>query len=342
MPATVSAKTVRATLGAAQVLGLDAAALAKTRGVAAAVSDVDARLPHAAWLGLWEDIIRQTGKEALGIEAAQRLPWGHWDVLDYLIGTSEDLGGALRRFERYFALISTGVAHVLEKHDDGMQLVRRHAPGCATRLLAPSEFAFACIVIRMRAALGVHWCPREVHFASPAPKSQTAYRKLFECTVRFEAESSTLVIDAASLALPMQRPDPELRNILEKHAALLVGKLDTESDLLSQTRRAIMHGLHDADVSVARSARRLGMSVRTLQRHLADSGQSYDELLDSTRRELARRYLGDPSLSIQETAHLLAFADLRGFYRAFRRWEQCTPLEYRQQAGARRSLRVGA
>jgi AraC-like DNA-binding protein len=76
------------------------------------------------------------------------------------------------------------------------------------------------------------------------------------------------------------------------------------------------------------------MSVRTLQRRLADSGQSYDELLDGTRRELARRYLGDPSLSIQETAHLLAFGDLRGFYRAFKRWENSTPAEYRRRPKA--------
>ncbi len=55
------------------------------------------------------------------------------------------------------------------------------------------------------------------------------------------------------------------------------------------------------------------------------------KLYDDTRKQLARRYLGDPNISIQETAHLLAFGDLRGFYRAFRRWEDCTPAEYRQK-----------
>src|SRR5262245_5340591 len=49
-------------------------------------------------------------------------PWGHWDVIDYLIGTAADLGAGLRRFERYFAVISTGVSHVLEEH--GLPMAR--------------------------------------------------------------------------------------------------------------------------------------------------------------------------------------------------------------------------
>lgn len=337
MLGTVSAKAVRAVLGAARVLEVDAAALAARWEVAEALTDVDARFPHAAWLGLWQDIIRQTGKESVGLEAAERLPYGHWDVIDYLIGTSETLGGALRRFERYFAVISTGVAHGLERHADQVHLVRRYSPDCYTRLRAPAEFAFACVVIRVRSALGFRWCPCEVRFAAPAPASGLASREFFGCPVRFEVETSAIVIEPTELELPMQRPDPELRGILERHAEILVGQLGTETDLVSRTRRGILDGLRDADVSVARTARRLGMSVRTLQRRLQDGGQTFDELVDATRRELARCYLGDPKLSIQETAHLLGFGDLRGFYRAFRRWESCTPAAYRQRAGPGRA-----
>jgi AraC-like DNA-binding protein len=197
--------------------------------------------------------------------------------------------------------------------------------------LAPAEFAFANVVIRMRMALGFHWCPLAVEFAGPAPSTDAEHRRLFGCSVRFEAALSAIVIDRSALALRMREPDPALNGILERHAAMLVGQLGTETDLEGRTRRAILIGLRDTDVLIASTARRLGMSPRTLQRRLQDAGQSYDELLEATRRELARRYLGDATLSIQEVAHLLAFGDLRGFYRAFRRWEDCTPAEYRQR-----------
>lgn len=331
MAGTVSAKTVRAALGAAKALQLDAGALAQAHGVTEALTDVDARFPHTAWLGLWRDMVRATGRESIGLDAAEHLPWGHFDAVDYLVGTSEDFGTALRRFERYFALVSTGVAHVLEDHGDSVQLVRRYAPGCHTRMLAPAEFAFANIVLRMRAALSVSWSPRVVRFAAPPPPSDATHRRIFGCPVTFEADESAIVIDRAALSLPMQRPDASLLAILEKHADMLLERLGTEAHPVGRTRNAILQGMRDGDVTIARTARRLGVSVRTLQRELQGSGQTYDALVDECRRELARRYLGDRSLSIQEIAHLLAFVDLRGFYRAFRRWEGSTPAEFRKR-----------
>jgi hypothetical protein len=240
MPGTVNAKTVRATLGAAKTLGLDAGALAEAWNLEDAAKDVDARFPHAAWLGLWQEIVRRTGSESIGIEAAERLPWGHFDVLDYLFATAEDLGTALRRFERYSALVSTGVTHRLEEHDGLVRLVRHYAPDCYTRLLAPAEFSFANVVIRARVALGFHFCPLAVEFAAPAPSSDDAHRRVFGCRVRFEAEHSAFVLDPSMLRLPMQRPDPELSQILERHAELLVGQLGTESSVVASGRRVIV------------------------------------------------------------------------------------------------------
>ena len=331
MAGTVSAKTVRASLWAAQTLGLDPRAVAEAHGVADALTDVDARFPHTAWLGLWRDIAR-AGGDSIGLDAAQRLPWGHWDVIDYLVGTSEDLGTALRRFERYFALVSTGVAHVLEDHGDSVHLVRRYAPGCHTRMLAPAEFAFGCIVLRMRHALGTHFRPRVVRFAAPAPTSDAAHRRVFDCPVSFDATESVIVIDRATLALQMQNPDPSLRAVLERHAEILLERLGTEVHPVGRTRSMILEGMRDGDVSIERAARRLGTSVRSLQRSLRGSGHTFADLVDDSRHQLARRYLGDPSLSIQEVAHLLAFGDLRGFYRAFQRWEGSTPAEFRKRA----------
>src|SRR4029077_15081995 len=135
-------------------------------------------------------------------EAAERLPWGHFDVLDYLFATAEDLGTGLRRFERYFALVSTGVTHRLEEHDGLVRLVRHYAPYCYTRLLAPAEFAFANIVIRARVALGFHFCPLSLEFAAPSQPSHAAHRRLFGCRVHFEAKHSAFVLDPPMLLLP--------------------------------------------------------------------------------------------------------------------------------------------
>ncbi|MCY1450977.1 HTH-type transcriptional regulator VirS [compost metagenome] len=71
------------------------------------------------------------------------------------------------------------------------------------------------------------------------------------------------------------------------------------------------------------------LSQRTLQRRLQEEGVSFQQLLDDTRRELAEQYLAQPNLTLLEIAYLLGFADPSNFFRAFRRWFDSTPGEYR-------------
>jgi len=75
----------------------------------------------------------------------------------------------------------------------------------------------------------------------------------------------------------------------------------------------------------------LATSARSLQRKLAAAGTSFQELLDTTRRDAAARYLEDRTLSVGEVAYLLGYSEPAAFHRAFKRWNGITPLEFRRQ-----------
>ncbi|MFY0539064.1 helix-turn-helix transcriptional regulator [Nannocystis pusilla] len=85
---------------------------------------------------------------------------------------------------------------------------------------------------------------------------------------------------------------------------------------------------------MAQTAKRLGMSQRTLQRRLQDAGRSFQDLFDDVRRELALRHLAAGNLTICEIANRVGFTDLRAFYRAFKRWTGTAPGQYRAHAHA--------
>ena len=78
-------------------------------------------------------------------------------------------------------------------------------------------------------------------------------------------------------------------------------------------------------------AKELGLSTRTLQRRLNDEGVSFQQLLIDARRELARHYLMQPSLELNETAYLLGYEDPNSFFRAFHEWEGTSPGQWRAQ-----------
>lgn len=73
-----------------------------------------------------------------------------------------------------------------------------------------------------------------------------------------------------------------------------------------------------------------GMSHRTLQRKLRDSGSNFEELLRQVRYELALKFLADPQLTIRELATLLGFKEQSSFNHAFLGWHGSTPMAARR------------
>ena len=62
------------------------------------------------------------------------------------------------------------------------------------------------------------------------------------------------------------------------------------------------------------------MSARTLSRRLAMEGNTFEGCLLALRRDLADRYLADPTLGLAQIAHYLGYADQPSFTTAYKRW----------------------
>ena len=84
--------------------------------------------------------------------------------------------------------------------------------------------------------------------------------------------------------------------------------------------------------AVAKVAKALRMSPRTLQRRLGELGTSYQEVLDDVRRRSARRLLANTDLATSEVAFLLGFEEMNSFTRAFHTWEGTSPAQWRATA----------
>jgi AraC-like DNA-binding protein len=59
-----------------------------------------------------------------------------------------------------------------------------------------------------------------------------------------------------------------------------------------------------------------------LQRRLTDAGFTFQQLVQETRHDLARHYLKQRAVELNETAFLLGFEDANSFFRAFQGWER--------------------
>ena len=73
----------------------------------------------------------------------------------------------------------------------------------------------------------------------------------------------------------------------------------------------------------------LNVNSRTLQRKLRKEGVTFRLLVDNVRLELARQFLLEPSMKIEDIGYKLGYSEPTNFTRAFRRVAGCSPEQYR-------------
>ena len=95
-------------------------------------------------------------------------------------------------------------------------------------------------------------------------------------------------------------------------------------------RAAIAASLHGG-ASLQRTANQLGVSARSLQRHLGEMGTSYSEMVAEVRLDAACHMLVESNARISDIALHLGYAGSSSFSRTFMRLMKIQPVIYRRQ-----------
>jgi AraC-like DNA-binding protein len=190
------------------------------------------------------------------------------------------------------------------------------------------DVCFARVLEIGRRGTGASILPKRLELRGEA-RPRAMYEAHFGCPVRFGARENTIVFDRTDLDRPFLTHNPDL-------LAAVAPQLEAE---LQQARAARALGervkgllkplLAKGRPGIEDVARELGTSSRTLQRRLGEEGATFQQLVQDSRRELARHYLRHSSLDLNETAYLLGYEDAHSFFRAFQDWERTSPGEWR-------------
>ncbi|MCY1533950.1 HTH-type transcriptional regulator VirS [compost metagenome] len=193
-----------------------------------------------------------------------------------------------------------------------------------------SELSLALIVTSLRDITGQDVYPLRVEFEHPAPASIERHQQTFHCPVVFGRSSNRLIYDRALLDMPLLTTDVRLHHALVASLEEQRKSRAAESDLLVHLGQVIAASLPTGDVSLEQVARSQGVSPRTLQRRLSEQRIEFSGLVEDVRRALALEYVGGSHYNLTEVALMLGYAEASCFSRAFRRWTQVTPQQYRQ------------
>lgn len=313
-------------------LGMDPTQIFAQYGVSlAALSDPHQQVAAGVEFDLWSALVAATDDPLIGLKLADVIPAGAYWTYEYLLRHSPTIGAALEkavRYQRIFAndvqliLVDRGAHSIARLDHAGMGGGEYPHPAQATECLFAAIFrAIHSLVPSARA--------KEVRFTHPRLGPVSEYSQRFGCRMRFAQPYNEVVFETQMLSREVVSADQRLAHVLEEHVQRVLATVPELDPWLPRARRALDALLAARAASLPQLAKALHVSARTLRRRLSERGASYRELLDDARRALALQRVTDADASFEEIAGALGFNDLSAFYRAFRRWTDCTPAAYR-------------
>jgi AraC-like DNA-binding protein len=277
--------------------------------------------------------VSRTGCDHFGLLMSQYVDLAAFGIIGRLARHSTSVGSALAELTKYFSLHDGGGSIRLSvKEDLAILSYGIHVPGVrnADQVYDLSVAAMCRILAEL---CGPEWRPVVVLLPRRRPADIQPYRNVLRAPLRFDSLQAAVAFPVSFLSRPVPASDALLHQLLEARAA--ADSTGADADFRGEVRRAIRDLLAAGRCSRFATAEHLGLHERTLGRRLQSAGTTFQEMLDSTRAEMARQLLQDTRLPIARVAAALGFSDATAFTRAFRTWAGVTPRSFRTLASGR-------
>jgi len=291
--------------------------------------DPEARVHVAAINTMLDGALMLSGDPLLGLKASAKLTLGDAGVVDFVMSSAANLRASLMAAGRFMRLVNDALEFRLEIDGD-RAMVRLDSN--ITVSGAAEDFGL-CGMIRNQSATWPQGMLEDldVWFRHAAPADSAPYQEaLGPVRLHFAAERSGFGFARSFLEQPLCRSDRRLHALLLRYAESSLASLPQPESVTEKVRQLVVDRLASGDFGLEEAARQLGMSSRTLGRRLADEGTTFKALVDSLRKTVALRHVAGDELALADVALQTGFTETPSFYRAFRRWTNMTPSQYRR------------
>ncbi|MGL6108907.1 MAG: AraC family transcriptional regulator [Rubrivivax sp.] len=320
--------------------GIAADALLRDTGLdEPAVRDPQVRTSIEQYVQVGRNVVRLRPDSDFGLRVGARLHLSSYGMYGYALLCTETLRQAFDTGARYHPLTGAVMSPRWIERDDrvvwrfpSLQVLQGERPGLALdaaqyRLFL--EIQAMVVVVGIMDIMGT-WCtPALAGFALPPPPYAETVAKALGCPVRFGQSATELHYPRAWLDRAPQLANPIAAAQMSDTCAQMLGQLQ-RADGVSHRVGEELTRTPGRFPDMEAIANTLCMTSRNLRRKLEAEGTSYQALLDGVRQSLARDYLNNSFLGVDDIAAALGFSDAAAFRHAFKRWTGITPTEFRR------------
>lgn len=333
--ATVAAGFVAGMLAGPRARGLDPAPLLREAGIAAAVPhDRRARVPLAAYVALYNAVVRTLGDEGFALFSVPLRP-GTFEFLCRASAGSASLGEALARAARFLAVVLPDLAVTVSRARGVARLEIAERRRLTRRPDDPRRvFAFEWLLRLLHGlacwlagrAIALH----SVRFPFPRPAHAADYALVYTEHSIFDGATLAASFDAALLDVSVVRETADVDAFLEGAPGRISILYRRDREVVRRVRELLARDLGTAP-SLEAAAHALRISPRTLHRRLAEEGSAFRAIREELRRTYALARLEKTRRRIADIAADIGYSEPSAFFRAFHSWTGESPSAYRKR-----------
>jgi len=322
------------TLQRLEELGVRAPAVLRRAGLPQAfIHQARALLNTEELFALWRAVGEVSTDPSIGLLLGTETKTERFHPIGLAALSSENFGSAIDQMARYKQL--TCPEEILqEKNDEEWSIQFRWLLADEVEPPVLIECCFTWVLSTARVGTGTRISPVRVEFVQPRAHVKTIERH-FGCPVVCGTPRNAIIFRATDANRPFVTRNAELLGILAPQFDEELKEENGDENFIERVRIAIQQRLTGRRPTIEDIADALHISSRTLQRRLQDDGSSFQRVLEEARHQLARHYLNNSVLELNEAAYLLGYEDGNSFVRAFRTWEGVPPARWREQQRAR-------
>jgi AraC-like DNA-binding protein len=277
---------------------------------------------------LWRGIGHISDDRSIGLKLGTETKPEHFDPIALAALSTASFGEAMRQMSRYKQLsCPEEILHETDVIEWSMQFRWLLANGAEPEVL--TDLCFAWVLTIARHGTGTRLSPLRLELTR-LPANAKALERHFGCPIVFGAARNAIVFRASDADLPFVTRNAELLAMLAPQFDEELKQHGGQESFPERVRAAIQRKLVGRRPKMMDIAREMRISSRTLQRRLQDDGYSFQQVLEQARHQLARYYLNNSMLELNEAAYLLGYEDSNSFVRAFRGWEGVPPAHWRE------------
>jgi AraC-like DNA-binding protein len=267
------------------------------------------------------------GSDTWGIDVGLATSYAEMGAYGAIVERCSTVYEYLSKGALFYSNMSNCEHFELVETENCARFYHRHASEIERPNLCGTFNAFVVIIRKCQEALGPDWYPRKIGLPTSVVDNEwLASSQIDDVSGENYIEFELNELDACF---------PTGQGAIGLLSKLGNSELDSmPSSITDIVAQHLSVSLETCAVSIQETALQLNVSVRTLQRKMADEGLTYRGFLNELRHQIAVDRLSLEEIPVSDLAKELGYKDPANFTRAFRTRSGISPRQFRAQHDA--------